>query len=679
MKYVHLNDDEGDEYSPYEKIEEAKLFFDDFHREGKFLNDMYRAEGNRLDVNGLHQDNTARSRYYSVLWANVQILLPSIYQKAPNAYVQRRFHDKDDVARTASEMLERVIDIAISETNFNDALKDAVKNRLICGMGCVWIRHAPQFFYDEEGNEKDIVDKIELDNVDWRDFLCSPTDRWSNVTWVARRVFLTKKGFRKQFNKDPDDYGTGEDSQREENSYTRRRMIHENMVGVWEFWDKENECVYFISDSCGEIIEKKDDYLKLEGFFPCPRPFFATTTPNMIIPVPDYKEYVSQAETINTLTRRIQVLVSAVRAVGLYDASIESLERLLTEATETQLIPVENISDLKQKGGQAGSIEWFPVQEIASVIPVLYAARQQEQDSLDLITGLSDIIRGSGEASETATAQNIKAQYASIRLKSMQDDCFSFVRDIVSIMGEIIVKHFSAKSLLGMSNYEYEEDYSEQNFKEAYKFMKDYQNVKYRIDIETDSIMVANEAKEQESRISFLQVITGIIEKMMMIPPQAQPTLVPLMGEFLMFVTRSFKVGRELEQSIEQKLDETVKLLQQSAQQQDGQPQDPNNPQQGQGMTQTVINQDAPKPLQPQDLLKANIETEKQMYETLRTKIKIDKEVFIETGGVNGKIWTDEEINEAMNAINRTNKESDIEDLSSINAVAQGSVASNNS
>ena len=57
-----------------------------------------------------------------------------------------------------------------------------------------------------------------------------------------------------------------------------------------------------------------------------------------------------------------------------------------------------------------------------------------------------------GNANETATAQSIKAQYGSVRIRERQNELARFCRDICRIIGEILASQFNQDTLLKMAN-----------------------------------------------------------------------------------------------------------------------------------------------------------------------------------------------------------------------------------
>ena len=77
---------------------------------------------------------------------------------------------------------------------------------------------------------------------------------------------------------------------------------------------------------------------------------------------------------------------------------------------------------------------------------------QQLIDDVYQIAGISDIMRGDGDAHETATAQNIKAQFGSTRLRPRQQELARFCRDICRLTAEIICNHFQPDTIMAMAN-----------------------------------------------------------------------------------------------------------------------------------------------------------------------------------------------------------------------------------
>ena len=64
---------------------------------------------------------------------------------------------------------------------------------------------------------------------------------------------------------------------------------------------------------------------------------------------------------------------------------------------------------------------------ISTVLQGLYTQRQQILETIYEVTGISDLIRGNTKASETATAQQLKARFGSMRMRSRQEEIESYI------------------------------------------------------------------------------------------------------------------------------------------------------------------------------------------------------------------------------------------------------------
>lgn len=92
----------------------------------------------------------------------------------------------------------------------------------------------------------------------------------------------------------------------------------------------------------------------------------------------------------------------------------------------------------------------------------------------------------------------------------------------------------------------------------------------YRIDIETDSTIAADEVAEKQAVNDFIEAVGGLIQKLMPMIQQA-PEMAPFAMELLKYTARRYKAGRQMEVVIDDMAD---KLLQRAATP-PAQPQDP--------------------------------------------------------------------------------------------------------
>ncbi len=530
---------------------------------------------------------TSGAKRYNILWSNIQTVLPALYGRTPRAQVERRWKDKDPVSRTAATILERALQYEIDHYgDYDFAVKAAVTDRLLPGRGVAWVRfetksvetvESPDMQAAEDaapdmqegmttgepsiemyaGKPEVNLETTPCDYVYWEDFRCTPARTWDEVTWVARRVYMTKDEVIKRFGEEFSDVNlshvpTGLDDMKSQ-GVSQGEIDRMKKAEVWEIWDKGEECVYWVADGYDKLLDHKNDPYGLDGFWPCPKPLFATQTTDQLVPVPDYALYQDQAEEIDKLTNRISLLVDAVKVVGVYDASQPSIQRMLTEGVDNTLIPVDSWAAFSEKGGIKGTVDFLPLDQVMKALNECYQAREAAKQVVYDVTGLSDIIRGSSVASETATAQQIKGQYASMRLKRMQHDVAVFASDLLKIKAQLMCDLYSPQNLIEMSGIMGTDD--AQFAEQAIQLMKTEPLRSFRIEVASDSLVEMDEAGEKAARTEFLQAFGQAMGQALPII-QAAPEFAPLIGETLQFVVRTFKGGRQLENALEMAIEQ---------------------------------------------------------------------------------------------------------------------------
>jgi hypothetical protein len=245
---------------------------------------------------------------------------------------------------------------------------------------------------------------------------------------------------------------------------------------------------------------------------------------------------------------------------GVYNAAADGVQRVFNEGVENQAVPVENWGAFTEGGGFKGAMDFLPLDMFVVALKQLVEVREQTKRDLYEITGISDIVRGQGMASATATAERLKGQFAQLRLRSRIQDVARFCRDMVRITGEIIAKHFQPQTLLLLSDYQQTTGATPETAMQAIQLLKNDQTRGFRIEIEVDSTVIADQEQEQASRVAFLQMAGQFLAEAVPLAQQV-PELAQLAGQMLLFGVRGFPVGREMETVFETALEQ----LQQAA------------------------------------------------------------------------------------------------------------------
>lgn len=714
-----------------------------FIKRGHKIEARYRDERSRVS-------EESRRRYNS-LWSNVEILKPAIYGKTPTPLAERKFGDKDPVARGAAQILERALRNEIEICGFHEAMNQAVSDYLLPGRGTLWVRYEPQIEAgvslpnedsidmedskeqstessaadgedlapedpdtedkDQDGDtseEDPATEKLEstgdqivrestpVDYIHWEDFLIFPAQArtWAEVVAVGKRVFLTYEQMRDRFGREIAKAIPLEKDERQKDRYENTNAENEVKGEIYEIWSKQDRTVYWVASGYDYLLDRKDDPLNLENFFPVPRPIIANQTTGTLLPVADYIQYQDQATQIDELSQRIAMLTRACKVVGTYNAAAKGIQRLLNESLENELIPVDDWAMFAgDKGGVAGQMSFMPLKEIIGVLNELMSIKEKQIEEMDRLTGINDLMRGTTDARETLGGQRLKSNNTGTRLTSRQNEVARFARDTVRIMADIMAQHFSPQSLVEASGAMYEEglgidqdmmqqlqaqqsapampappmsappmglphppmpgagpapspspmgagpsgasppgsappsmpgatggqnvvpfpklpmsappggpagappgmpvtappvapglpmppppdpmqvalQQASQRIEAAIKLIRDERFRGFRVDIEIDSTIYGDATQEKVDRTEFISEVTKYLQTAMAMAVQV-PEILPLLGKLLQFGVRGFRVGRDLESSIEEFCDQSVKIAKQKQAQAAAQP-----------------------------------------------------------------------------------------------------------
>ena len=561
----------------------AKKHYADFFKASDKIITVYRDDRSDDGIDSIG----ARLNFF---WSNTSVLKGTLYVKPPKVDVSRVFKDSnDDVARVAGIMLERLLnrDMEADNSDFDVAIRQVIDDWLIVGSGQLWYRFEvdteqvevpapidqmtgmPQVdpatgvpvepVVEEKITDEDVLS----DYVYWKDFLCSPERVWGDVRWVARRVYMARDALVARF---------GEEIGKEVPVKARKHDGSElpgqsdadqdspwATAEVWEIWCKTSKKVHWMVEGMDKFLDERDDPLGLADFFPCPQPMLANKTNNTLIPRADYSLAKDQYQQINVLVSRIKLLIDACKVRGAYDKDAAGALSSILSGNDNKMVPVDNWALFGERGGLKGVMDWVPIEQISNVLQILRLDLGEQKQQLYEVLGISDIMRGSTRASETATAQKLKAQFGSTRLEYKQFEIARFVRDAQRIKAEIISKHFQLQTIIDRSNIMHTTEADAKLAQPAAQLLKDFGVAEYRLEIEADSMAMQNWAEERESRTEFLAAIGQFVS---MITPlvQAKPEAVPVMLELMSWGLGGFRISK----SIEGTLDAAIQAMKQA-------------------------------------------------------------------------------------------------------------------
>ena len=504
-------------------------------------------------------------REFQIFYANTEVLKNVVYARAPVPVVTPRFRDRKPLPRAAADVLERALITDVEIDAVHDKMVLSRDDMLASGRGVVWVD-----FTMRRGAPAPV-----LRHLCRQDFRHSPARKWQEVEWVAKRSWLTRERAFERFGPVAERLKFEKQSLGQDDDTARGAKRAE----IWERWHASEGVVVWVSPGCEVVLDMQAPLVDLEGFFPCPRPAYSNIQRDTLIPIPDFLYYKDQVEEINELTARISALSEALRMKGFYAGGQGDLSEAIETALKSVddravLVPVSNFAAL---GGQplANSIVWLPLDQVATVIERLVLLRRQLIQDVYEITGLSDIMRGSTTASETATAQQLKAQYGSIRAEARQQEMQRLARDVFRIKAEMMAEAADPAQLLewsqadlpdmatmqqqamqavqaGMDPAQVQQEMANTVTLEAVvEMLRNQRTRPFILEVESDSTIQADEDAEKQRRTEFMQAISTFMAQA--VPAmQMAPQLGPFLAESLRFVASGFRAGRAMDTAIDE-------------------------------------------------------------------------------------------------------------------------------
>lgn len=585
-------------------------------------------------------DYKKREHQTNIIHANIETLRPLVYSDTPSPIVRRRFTgdgENDPTDRVAAVVVQRLGEYLVHTSGFEEAMELARDDWLIPGRGSVRVLYNADFKTEEvidPTTGRPVIDgdsgspfkmrvkrneKIHVRHWPYRRILYSANNTWDECRWVGFETPLTKAGVVKRFGQEKADAttypinglrgGKHDDSAKEmaglepesakEESGAQSVSTHDQCV-VMEIWDKENRKVIWWSPHFrDDILDESDDVLGLEGFWNTPKPLTAITLAGSLTPRPEIAYYRARAEEVDIATSKLRKILDAVSLSGAYPgAMVEEIKQLLDGKTN-KLVAIENWMGFLEKGGGQGVIQWLPLDMFMKTAQALVQLRDQAKYALYEISGISDIVRGQGDPNETATAQQIKGNYANLRLRDKQAKMHRFALDTIKIMIEIAVEHFDIATIAAITNMDlaqtdghlaqiteahqamqaqYEQavmaaqqqgatpppeppamPFLEQtSWERVHATIRNDMSRKFAISIETDGTILADTEADKSARIEFLQTFAAMSEQLF---PLAKAGIIEMkvIKEVMLFAVRGFPMARTLEgmlASLPDKLDQ---------------------------------------------------------------------------------------------------------------------------
>jgi len=613
------------------EIDNAKNYHEKSKETAKKFQDVYDCQEN--------ENNNADN--YPIFWSNTQVLKPLLFSKLPKINIAQANYNNDEIARVASELVERLLNYQLKESDAENQIEKVRDTYLVQGIGIPRIVFIPpepleiktkvkkkikvekpednnyenktskdytveaaqEMEVEEEETSYDVDESkksFTIEFVDYQDFLKSTEKEWKKLRWIAFRKYYSRRELVEYFGK------KGEEVPMTNKKFEYLQEEKEDLYKlceVWEIWDKENKICHFITFAGnGFVLSSEKDGYNLKNFFPIPMPMGLNES-SKLLPQPLYRQYKKHAENLSEIDDRIASLIKQAKFTGVYTSFAEQADvENIMNGEDGQFKPLKttaNIDDARKL------IVFKPLAEIVNTITALRQEKLALKADIQEITGLSDIVRGYSVASETATAQQLKGNFAISRIQPLQKEVEFTIRDTLRLLAELAVEKYSieqlmeltglkihdverikeatqmkldaqvqeAQSMLDPKDPQYQEKLqmlsaqAQAGYKKTMdKIMEDLKGfaIEYKdlgklekmlksdklrcinIDIETDSTIKIDQNQEKADRVAYIQTISGMVQAM---APVVQSGVVSkdALNEFIIFASKPFKVGRNLE------------------------------------------------------------------------------------------------------------------------------------
>lgn len=566
----HLSDEKG--YKAWcAEIEDAMKREKTYRKLGRECVDLYEAK---------KPDETP----FSILYSNTETLLPAVYNSRPIPIVTRRFKDADPVGKCVAEVSTRTLKYLIDcededYDTFDELMPAAVLDGLVTNRGVTRFKFSP----GKDGYAESVCGEA----VRWDKFFHGYARTWKKVPWIGFEWDMTEEevlqNFGAKINRMEFNFSDQSDESENARSETKEELTGVRTYKVYEIWNKEDRTVLFVSPCYKKgILRKVKDPLGLVSFYPIPKPLNFMRKITTLVPTPLYEHYKSQAKELNELTRRLKAIIRAVKYRGFYNSTIDAIEKML-EADDNTFIPVENVAALGENPNLSHTIWVTPVNELVQTAQSLYQQREQCKQVIYEITGVSDILRGASVASETATAQNIKNQWGTLRLKRMQKEVQRYCRDALSIILEIAAAKFDTETFIQMTGLPFFTQEKKQQlemmgqqvaqqaqaqgqqppqippevqiamkaptWEEITAALKDDTVRMYKTDIETNSTLDAEAAQDKQD---IAELMTALSQLLNAIGPLVEKGIMPfdIAKGMMLTISRRYNFGSQLEDAL---------------------------------------------------------------------------------------------------------------------------------
>ena len=553
-----------------------------------------------------------RDKQFQMFWTNCEMIKPSIYAKPPIPVVVPKFKDRRPVYQAASEVMERCTVVAFDLTRIDDLMMLARDDLAMNSRGVAWCRYesGADGAYEHEKvcidfkNRRDFLHSI---SRNWREVTWVAGASYLTRSEARARFHKTSGDAYQEA-----EYKVDKEAKNIGGADNRERA---KFWEIWDKPSKRvvwvAEGVEDILDEDDAHLNLQNYFPCPRPAYGTLQRGSLVPVPDVM----QYRDQLEEINLLTGRIHALSDALEAKGFYPAGGAELaEAVQAAVaTKTPGRMLVPISNWASF---GGSKEIIIWLPIDMIATTIQALVLLRKQVIEDIYQITGIADIMRGETDPNETLGAQQLKTQNGSSRIRDKQQELVRLARDLVEITSEIITEKFDPATIVEMSQtqlptskmkqqqmqqiqqglmqlqqqkaqlpppqeppqqpgmpeppemrpdpkQEQIEGMIKQGMTELQKiseqptidqvlyFLQDNRSKAFVLDIETDSTIMADENSEKQRHTEFVQVLGNILPQLAQMI-QTEPQTANFCGEVLKFATRPFRVGRTLDGSIDE-------------------------------------------------------------------------------------------------------------------------------
>jgi len=479
--------------------------------------------------------------YFPVFRSVVDVQLGALTSKMPQARLTKEFEMQQQ--SQLCEKLEKAVNYFIEKGNMQSEVYQSAEDYLTAGVGGMKVVYDATYIeqpktiqaadaygvlqtYELEETEEVLQSEtLVAERFTWKGFGWQPgNERWTDVDWCYWENTFTVSEFEDKWGVTPSKVADGKKG---ENTDT---------VTVYEIWDKSEEERLFICDCHDDVLDRDENPLNTDYFYPCAEPMWFGLADDELTPCPEFHFWDALHTRIQQLSEREGNLIKRYKDLNFYDENAFKEAVQIEDAIDGDNLPI----DLKayQVGDGVPDIrKLFMAKDNTTTGTTLAMVKENISEGLSRIyqiTGIGDIMQAASDPNETATAQNLKHSWGSARLSAKRFCIENHIRGTIEVMTNTMVKTFEPESIaMAAGEMLTPEEVAELQASDE-----------YHIDVETLSTLSIDKDRDQQNTIDMVNTFTQLFN-----PQNGVPQ--PLQLNLATTLTETFVNGRDVKETVD--------------------------------------------------------------------------------------------------------------------------------